>query len=562
MGTEYRPDNADGSLKPFRLGAYRVYPQRCVIEGPDGEISLQPKIMEVLCELVRHQGEVLSRAELIDLVWGVEFGGDESLTRAISQLRKAFGDTKEEPRYVETIPKRGYRLLAPVEALQAGAHAAPETLPGLTLSILSRPGTRVIIAAIAAVSAIAILAFIFFPGGQQAPAARTGIMVLVEPFTGDGPAAAAGLPAELSGEIAKSPFFRSRTGSAEMADEPGDGIRFTLHGDMQTVGDRLRVNVQVLDGASGDFIWGETYEVRNDEAFSQRHKLVAVLSREVQLPVLTEVRRRLRQRPIMSLVPWELTLLVTAVPGDDERPQSAPVEDSYWLQKRALELDPDFAPAHALLAQLIAYHALFHPPANTQEALDRARQHAGRALILAPYDAEVLYQLSLYHRFTGDRNEAKVMLERVLELQPTHPLAEIDLAFVEGQCSETGRAIERLRHIEDELSPSNPVRWVANAHLSALYLAEGDYRHAEEAAERSRRIVPLPWTAMTLAAAYAAEGRPEMAGEVLAAHRAEWPQLSVSWFADEITPRWCLGGSRTADVQTAFRTLAEAIEQP
>src|SRR5688500_15110840 len=96
---------------PFRLGDFLVDPRRNRITGPDGECSLQPKAIDLLCALAERHGEVLPRSDLIDSVWGREFGADESLTRTISQLRKAFGDTREQPRVIETISKRGYRLV-------------------------------------------------------------------------------------------------------------------------------------------------------------------------------------------------------------------------------------------------------------------------------------------------------------------------------------------------------------------------------------------------------------------------------------------------------------------
>ena len=107
----------------FRIDRYVVDPQRNRIVGPEGPVAVQPKVVDLLCLLAERPGEVISRAELIDRLWGVEYGGDESLTRAVSQLRKALQDGREEPRVVETIAKRGYRLIVPVLPADSG----PET---------------------------------------------------------------------------------------------------------------------------------------------------------------------------------------------------------------------------------------------------------------------------------------------------------------------------------------------------------------------------------------------------------------------------------------------------
>jgi len=116
------------SPAPFRLRDRKVTPQRNSIAGPEGEISVEPKIMAVLCVLAGEPGRVFSRAELIDKVWGTEFGADESLTRAISHLRKALGDTRAEPAVIETISKRGYRLL-PSAAQAVAQPALPAARP-------------------------------------------------------------------------------------------------------------------------------------------------------------------------------------------------------------------------------------------------------------------------------------------------------------------------------------------------------------------------------------------------------------------------------------------------
>jgi len=200
-------------------------------------------------------------------------------------------------------------------------------------------------------------------------------------------------------------------------------------------------------------------------------------------------------------------------------------------------------------------------PSDTPSARNRAQQHAERALELAPYDAEVLYQLALHYRFSGDRARAAAMLQRVLELQPNHPLALIDLDFVRGQCAaDSTAAVARLRARIRELSASSPARWVALSHLSSIYLARGEFEEARETALTSRRIIPMTWTAFTLAAADVATGRDAEAARALAEHRREWPNMSLHYFAGHIATRWCLGGPRAPEAQAIFGRLADEME--
>jgi len=101
----------------FRIGEWHVRPTAGELVGLTGEIRhLEPQVMDVLVELARAWPEVLERNEAIRVVWGGRPVADDGLARCIALLRKALGDSRAEPTYIQTVPKRGYRLLAAVEA--------------------------------------------------------------------------------------------------------------------------------------------------------------------------------------------------------------------------------------------------------------------------------------------------------------------------------------------------------------------------------------------------------------------------------------------------------------
>jgi len=124
-------------LEKLRIGDFVLNPSRNLLSGPGGDILLEPKVVDVLTTLAVQPGVVFSRDALIDAVWKAEYGADERLTRAISQLRKAFGDERGAPRYVETVSKRGYRLVATVETL---SHTEARSEPAAVASaVIARP---------------------------------------------------------------------------------------------------------------------------------------------------------------------------------------------------------------------------------------------------------------------------------------------------------------------------------------------------------------------------------------------------------------------------------------
>jgi TolB-like protein/DNA-binding winged helix-turn-helix (wHTH) protein/Flp pilus assembly protein TadD len=99
----------------FRLGSRRVNPLEGWIEGPRGVERVQPKVMDVLLCLARNPGQVVERDTIVNEVWDGRPATDDVLTRCISELRHVLDDSSGSPTYIQTIPKRGYRLIAEVE---------------------------------------------------------------------------------------------------------------------------------------------------------------------------------------------------------------------------------------------------------------------------------------------------------------------------------------------------------------------------------------------------------------------------------------------------------------
>jgi len=110
----YDPEGPTSAKKSFRVGRWSVEPAACELRNGDTAIRLRPKVMDLLAAFARNPGEVLSKHCLLDMVWPEVTVGDASLTVAVGELRDALGDQPEAPEYIETIPRRGYRLIASV----------------------------------------------------------------------------------------------------------------------------------------------------------------------------------------------------------------------------------------------------------------------------------------------------------------------------------------------------------------------------------------------------------------------------------------------------------------
>ena len=101
----------------YQVGDWQVFPLRNVLAGDDGEVHLEPKVMQLLDRLAADAGEVVSREQLLQDLWGNRAVSDEPLTRCVAALRRVLDDSPKDPQYIQTIPKRGYRLVCPVTSL-------------------------------------------------------------------------------------------------------------------------------------------------------------------------------------------------------------------------------------------------------------------------------------------------------------------------------------------------------------------------------------------------------------------------------------------------------------
>ncbi len=167
-----RPRSAEPS---FVAGDWTVHPDLNRVTGPDGDVRLEPRVMAVLVHLAAEPGRVVSRTELLDEVWADAVVGEEILTRAVSELRRIFGDSAREPRYIETIINKGYRLIAPVGPVTADepvvrpasaaavpmetaapAEPAAPAAPGIPAAPAGRPLRPVIYGAVVVAAAAAL----------------------------------------------------------------------------------------------------------------------------------------------------------------------------------------------------------------------------------------------------------------------------------------------------------------------------------------------------------------------------------------------------------------------
>ena len=229
---------------PYRFGDFTFDPDSGELSGASGATRLQPQVAALLAVLIEHAGAVVSRAELQARLWpetNVEF--DDGLNFCVRQLRLALGDDASSPRYVETLPRRGYRFLPPVTTGQAGARRA-------------RRSRRWIVAPVVAIVFAGLVALFYHQGrlpGQHAGRERIVLAVLLFNADTADPMMAAyrrRLYDQIVAAAAVEPLW-------ETVKDPAAGATHVLSGSLARQGNSVRLFAQLVLARGRRHLWAD-----------------------------------------------------------------------------------------------------------------------------------------------------------------------------------------------------------------------------------------------------------------------------------------------------------------
>jgi len=436
-----------------RLHEFTLDLETCELRRGDHRVKLQHQPFRVLAALVERPGQLVTREDLRARVWGddthVDF--EQGLNFCVRQVRAALGDDAESPRFVETLPRRGYRLIAPVEALDA-----PPDAPASR----RRPAATVLAATLAALLVGAVALLLPARASQSAPrpaAARS--MLLVLPFANLGAGAeqeylSDGLTEEMInglgrlapdrlGVIARTSamaYKGSRKSVARIGSELG--VDYVLEGGLRRSGERVRVTAQLVRARDQTQLWAGSFDADDDDVLSLQNDLATRIAEALSVRLAPEAAQRAAPAAQEALLKGRYHLA---------RAGGAGVRESLRFFGQAVELDPRSAPAHAGLAEawIASANGGGVPSADGYE---RARTAVTRALELDPDSAvaqRLKAQIALYHDW--DFAAAGAAFERALALGPA--LAEThywhaSYLSVTGQPDAAQEAIRRAEALD------------------------------------------------------------------------------------------------------------------
>ena len=466
-------------------------------------IRLQEQPFRLLTTLLESPGEVVTREELRGRLWPadtfVDF--DHRLAAAVSKVRDALADSAENPRFVETIGRRGYRLMVPVELVAPSVEE--RQLQAVPESQSSQPAQRSSkeprIAWIGAALAL-FLVFGFFalrhwrqPNVTAAVPRIASIAVLpLENLSNDPEQEyfAEGMTDEIITDLAKLPGIRviSRTSAIQYKGTHKTlpqiarelNVDAVVEGTVLRADNRVRIRTQLIYAPADRHIWAQAYERDLKDVLALQASLAQDIAGEIRLKLTSQQQANLAAARLVDPEAHELYLKGRFFWNKRDQPGFAKAADYF---QQAIAKDPNYAPAYAGLADAYALSGGFNL-IPVSEVMPRAKAAAEKALELDPNLAEAHASLGLIAPFLHwNWADAKKHYERAIELDPNYATAHH--WYAEGYLMPMGQVDEAISEIRkaQQLDPLSPV--IATDMGKELYFAR---KYDEAIAEFHRAL--------------------------------------------------------------------------
>jgi TolB-like protein/DNA-binding winged helix-turn-helix (wHTH) protein len=494
----------------FRVGPFTVRPNMNTISQNGTSVRLEPKVMGVLVYLASQPGEAISKDSIIKAVWHGTFVSDDALARSISELRRAFQDDARAPRFIETIPKRGYRLIAPVEPVDALTASAPVALSNPELVPKPALWMKVGVSVIGMILSLGTLVLLNAGGLRdrilkRKPGAIRSLAVLPLQSLSDDPKQeflAEGVTDALITDLAQTTGVRvvSRTTMLRYGhpEKPLSQIARQLdvdgivEGTVQTSGNRVRITAQLIYGPSDQHLWAKSFEGDAKDGLELQRAVCGEIAREIAAK-LRPAAEGSRQNSL-SVNPRAVEAYAEARSHMDratkftfdrgKAAQRQELQGAFSALDKAIEWDSSYRPAYLAYFEALD-NADFPRP---YEYLPKARAGLLKALALGDEDMEAhLAMAKMLVRYEYDWAGAEKEYKRAIEVNPSSGYAHF--AYSE-YLANVGRAAEaaELLSMAQSLSPAHDY---FNDHFAVLQRADLSLERQRQALEQTQANNPF-----------------------------------------------------------------------
>ncbi|MCB2102238.1 MAG: winged helix-turn-helix domain-containing protein [Rhodobacterales bacterium] len=456
----------------WAFGDFLLSRDRAELVGPDGPVHLEKQAFNLLVFLVENAGRVVTKDDVIDAVWGGRVVSDSTVATAVKQARKAVGDSGTAQGTIRTVHGVGFRFVAPVAAVAP----APPTRP---VFFSPAPG----------------------PAPDPAPPVgtdRASLAVLRFQFMGPeggptGPPIADALPAELIANLSKLGWLHIIARGSSFRFDPETArpeevaeklrVRYVMTGTVEAIGDMITISIELLSAADGALVWSERYATLLTEVHVARGHIVAatVTALEIHVPRFeAEHARRLSPAELDAWSHYHLGL------RHIYRFNAADNDIAAGHFRAALDLDREFARAHAGLSFTFWQQAFMLFGDDRRSLLDRAAGAAGAALDIDPHDPFAAFNMGRARWLQGDLDAGFEWLDRALLVNPNfaqaHYTKGLNKVFVGDPAAAQANADKAL-----SLSPLDPLLYAMYGAKAMAHVGTEDFTDARHLAEKAAR---------------------------------------------------------------------------
>jgi TolB-like protein/DNA-binding winged helix-turn-helix (wHTH) protein/Tfp pilus assembly protein PilF len=506
-----------------RFGTYEVSLHSGEVRKAGLRIRVQQQPMKLLEMLLERPGEVVTREELRSRVWTDENFGDfdQAVNIAIAKLRNALGDSAENPRFIETLPKRGYRFIADVSVVDADARpkrpdSAARDLPatesvrklqelqgaGLTIAPAAPrrqlwPTRRLIVALALVLSlSLAILAVWLFRSRGSAPIRIRSLAVLpLDNLSGDAAQNyfADGMTDELITDLAQISALRVISRTSVMAYRGARkplpqiarelNVDAVVEGTVLRSGDQVRITAQLIDASTDKHLWSQSYEGELRDTLALQSRVARAIADQIRINLTPQEQAALKNAKVVNPEAYEAYLkgryFWNKRTGDNLK-----VALAYFNQ--AIDEDPKYARAYSGLADTYALLGDWqYAVMPSKEAFPKAKAAAIKALELDGALGEAHNSLAfVLDGFDWDFDSAGKEFQRAIELSPSYATAHHWYAWHLSLLGRYDEAIAEMRKAEN----LDPLSLIINADLAELLVLAHSY---DESIRQSRKTIEM-----------------------------------------------------------------------
>ena len=477
-------------------------------------VSVAPKVFDLLDYLIRNRERVVSKDDLINIIWNGRSVSDAALTTRLNAARTAIGDSGEEQRFIKTLPRKGFRFVATVREAEMPSSVAvtdrQAQQPKPALPLPDKPS-------------IAVLPFTNLSSDPEQDYFADG---MVEDII-------TGLSRSNSlFVIARHSTFTYKGKAVDIKQVGGElGVRYVLQGSVRKAGRRIRVSGQLIDTSTDAHIWADKFDSDLDDIFDLQDRLTSSVIGAISPKLERAEMERARRKPTESLQAYDYYLRALFVIYQFTREGHA---EALTLTKVAISLDPAFALAYALAANNFVQRKAFGWMVDAASERVEARQFAERATQLDKDDPLVLALSGQTYSYVLEEPEnGAIFLARAVALDPNLVVARNWYGWTQIYLGNVDSAIEHFTSAI-RLSPLDPRLFLLQAGMAYGHFFAGRYEESLSWATSAIQRQPnFPAAQRMVVASLAMAGRIAEARRACDAVLKAEPTLSISGIQDK-----------------------------